>query len=307
MKVVFIQGPTAAGKSSLALKLAYEFHGAIINCDSVQVYRSLDIGSAKPTAEEMVLVPHYLYSYVPEGAKMTAGHFARDFHQCMNEIKDKFPVVFVVGGTGFYFLAVEKGMYSVKGQRPELRERIEVALKENPLAVYHELKAKDPEYAAKISPNDHYRITRAMEIIWGDGKTVTEAQKEFEKGGKDFPFPLMKLGVQLDREEYLPAVQRRTIEMLNRGLIDEVQALIQRGLGNWEALMTVGYHEALKFIRGEMSGADELLLAIVQSTMKLIKKQRTWFQRDKNIYWVRSDQYELARVKVSEFLKGLPE
>lgn len=301
MKLVFVMGPTAAGKSDLVFKLAQELNGAIVNCDSVQVYQALDIGSAKPTVEEMSQVPHFLYSYVPKGAKMTAGQYARDFYEQIEKIKDKYSLIFVVGGTGFYFQAIEKGMYPVLGIDPVLRDKIATHLKEDPLGLYELLKKQDPDYAQKISPQDHYRLGRAMEILWGEGKTVTQVKKDFENKEKNFPYPLLKLGVTLSKELLLLRVQQRTEKMLKKGLVKEVEDLIRAGWGSWEALSSVGYKETLAYLQGQYKSREELAKMITQGTMQLIKKQKTWFRRDPEIYWLEPDQYEIAFQKITDF------
>lgn len=301
MKLIFVQGPTAVGKSDLALRLAQEFSAAIVNCDSVQVYESLDIGSAKPAAQDMKKAPHFLYSYVPKGAKMTAGQYARDFYELLEKIKSQYSLIFVVGGTGFYFQALEKGMYPVLGVSQELRLKISQRLQSNPQDLYRELQERDPVYAQKISPQDHYRLGRAMEIIWGENKTVTQVKSEFENREKSLPYPLLKLGVHLSKPELQKRVEVRTQKMLNAGLIQEVQKLRQDGWGDWEALRSVGYKETMDFLDGRLGSQTDLEKIIIQGTMQLIKKQKTWFRRDNEIQWVEPDQYEISFQKVSLF------
>ncbi len=302
--VIFVVGATATGKSEWALKLAQEFKGVIINCDSVQLYKKLDIGSAKPSKEEQALVPHYLLDYISPPEEMTAGNYARDFFECMERIPEGTPV-FVVGGTGFYFMAIEKGMYPVTKVSPELKQQVENEIAEVGGAekLHRELTLVDPEYAAKIHLADHYRIGRAIEMIRSQGKSVTQIQKEFEEARAEFPYPLLKLGPSWDREVLRGRIRQRCQIMLDRGLIAEVKQLLDEGLEFWAPMSSVGYKEAVQFLKGELA-ESELLETLSINTAQLAKRQRTWFQRDKEIHWLEgSSGYSEARTLVEKFLK----
>lgn len=305
--VVFIIGTTASGKSQWALEMARHFSGEILNCDSVQLYKSLNIGAAKPTPTEMALVPHHLYDYVPEGETMTAGNYARDFHSCMDTLRPPHPA-FVVGGTGFYFQAIEKGLYPVRQTPVEIQKEVAEILKteEGVKALYEEFQRLDPEAALKIHPQDHYRLGRAMELIRAEGKSLSQIQKEFSEKQKPFPYPLLKLGLRWEREALRERVQRRTEKMLKAGLVEEVQNLVARGFGKWSALQSVGYKEVLEYLR-EGHSESWLKEAIVQNTMGLAKKQRTWFQRDAQIVWLEgATGVSEALERVQRFLNKNP-
>jgi tRNA dimethylallyltransferase len=301
--MIFVVGTTASGKSGWALEWAQKFSGAVINCDSVQLYKSLNIGAAKPTVAERSLVPHYLYDYVSEGETMTAGNFSRDFFACAGGLKER--CGFVVGGTGFYFQALEKGMYPVQKTSPEIQQQIAEILKtdEGAVSLYAEFQKIDPEAAAKIHARDHYRLGRAMELIRSEGRSVTEIQKSFAALQKPFPYPLLKIGVRWDREVLRGRVHKRTENMLRGGLVAEVQALLDRGLGDWSALQSVGYREVLEYLR-EGRSLEWLAAEITQNTMALAKRQRTWFQRDQQIHWFDGETgFGEATKVVSEFLQ----
>jgi tRNA dimethylallyltransferase len=303
--MVFVVGTTASGKSDWALRWAQEFSGGILNCDSVQVYKSLDIGAAKPSLQERQQSPHYLYDYVAEGATATAGDYARDFFACAESLREK--AGFVVGGTGFYFQAIEKGMYPVIKTSPILQKEIAdlLATPEGPGKLYEEFRRLDPEAAAKIHERDHYRLGRAMELIRSEGKSVTQIQREFASQQNPFPYPLLKIGIRWDREVLRQRVRLRTEKMLAAGLVEEVQKLLDRGLGQWPALQSVGYREVLEYLEGGNSLQDRTWLVeeIAKNTMALAKRQRTWFQRDKNIQWFEGDTgFSEARRCVEAFL-----
>lgn len=276
---VLVVGPTASGKSALGLELAKADGGAILNCDSLQAYQRLDIGSAKPSKLERASVPHFLFDILEPGTVLTAGDFrTRALEVLARELPER--TVFGVGGSGFYIQALEKGMFDVPKPSPKAEAKIR-ALK--PEDLYETLKIRDPEYAAELNANDHYRITRALIIIEDSGQTVTALKRAFKP--KPFPYPLLKLGISPTREELLPRVEARARQMLEDGLIEEVRALVAEGFGEWPALKSVGYHECLKYLNGEISEAN-LLPLIVEKTMQLSKKQRTWFKRDPEIHWL---------------------
>ncbi len=302
-KVIFVVGPTASGKSDLALTLAERNHGAIVNCDSVQLYQSLNIGSAKPSAVDFKRVPHFLFDFVAEGEEITAGFYQRQFFATMKELENRFPFVFVVGGTGFYFQAIEKGMYPTGAADAEVTRQVEAELQETGGAekLYLELKTRDPETAAKISINDHYRIARAVEMMRVHGRPVSEIKREFADQAAPFPYPLLKLGIRGSRQELEPRVERRTQKMLEAGLLDEVRGLLDRGLENWGPLQSVGYKESVEFLQGKIPDVTLLQAAILQNTLRLAKRQRTWFQRDKDIHWLAPHDIETAQGLLDAF------
>jgi tRNA dimethylallyltransferase len=298
--LVLIVGPTGSGKSALGLALAEAMNGAILNCDSLQTYQRLDIGTAKPSRGEMTRVPHFLFDVLSPGEVLTAGDFRR---AALAILQKELPqrIVFGVGGSGFYIQALEKGMFDVPKPDPETDAGVRrEAAEKGMVFMYRSLEQLDPEYAEKISPNDAYRILRALIIIRETGKKVSELQRDFK--GEPFPFPLLKLGLSPSREELLPRIRKRTHEMLKAGLVGEVKALMDEGFGEWPALMSVGYKECRAFLRGEIS-EEKLAQAIVEKTMQLAKKQKTWFKRDKEIHWLPCDNAEAsAKAIVLAFL-----
>jgi tRNA dimethylallyltransferase len=304
MKVIFVVGPTASGKSQLALKWALQYGGAIINCDSVQVYQGLDVGSAKPSVEERQSCPHELFDYIPPGESITAGSYSRDFYEAIEKLKGKVPVAFVVGGTGFYFQAIEKGMYSIGASNPEVQKAIEAEIAKDPAALYQELQEKDPIAARRISAADHYRLGRALEIIRTHGRTLTSIQAEFENKQDPFPYPLLKLGIKAGREELLKKVTSRTTKMLENGLLADVEGLIKAGFREWTPLESVGYKEAKDYLTGRSSAQNETELEalITTATLQLAKKQRTWFQRDEAIHWASFVEASVLESKIESFL-----
>ncbi len=282
LKFIFVVGPTATGKSAWALQQAEKYQGSILNIDSVQFYQGLEIGSAAPNQVEKARVPHYLYSYVSAPGEMTAGNYLRDFYQLIESTPLKSPV-FIVGGTGFYIQALEKGMYDLEPTNPEVRKKIELELAEiGPEKLFAELSAADPTHPIHI--NDHYRLVRAIEILRYYKKTPADFKNLKQINKNAFPFPYLKIGFSLPKEEALLKVQQRTEWMLGHGMIEETENFLKLGFEKWAPLSSVGYKDVVDFLLHNNS-RSELFGTIVRSTMKLIKKQKTWFKRDLTVLW----------------------
>lgn len=277
-------GPTASGKSRWALQQAQKYGGSIINSDSIQFYKGLQIGSAAPAAEELTKAKHYLYSYVEAPQEMTAGNYIRDFYQLLQEKKLTGPL-FIVGGTGFYIQALEKGMYDVEPISVQIRQQIEKELiDEGAEKLFAELMRADPQ--SHIHLNDHFRLVRAIEILRHNGKTPSalKAESLALKNKNALPFPYLKVGFTLDKEASLQVVEKRTAAMIDSGLIEETEKFLNQGFENWAPLHSVGYKETVEYLIHNKS-RDWLFENVNKSTMQLIKKQKTWFKRDSAILW----------------------
>jgi len=300
-KFVFIVGSTATGKSAWALDFCEKHQAEIINCDSVHLYTDLNIGAAKPSMSEQQRVRHHLLGYVPAPKVITAGQYYRDFFALAPSLTRP---QFVVGGTGFYFQALERGMFEVAPAPQELKQQVDQELQKpgGPERLWAELEAKDPQYVAKLARADLYRLGRAIEIIRHEGRSVTEVRAEFEAQQKPFPFPLLKIGVAQEKDELTRRILLRTEQMLASGLVEEVEALLARGLRDWPPLSSVGYKEVVEFL--DLGQSREWLKdAICVNTWQLAKKQKTWFQRDREIQWYSGvSGFSAAARKVEEFL-----
>lgn len=293
MRVVFVVGPTASGKSFFALEAARRYGGDIVNCDSVQVYRGLEIGAARPTAAEMAAAPHHLFGFVAAPEVLTAGKFARAYDEKLQVLSKSSPVAFTVGGTGFYFQALEKGMPAFPASDPKVKAVLQAELaRDGNRVTWERLAALDPVAAAKIAVNDGYRLVRALEIIRGTGRTVTALTEEHRSRHPGFPYPLTKVGFWPTKESERARVAERARAMLERGLIAETEALLAEGPADWAPLASVGYRETVEFLRGGIKTRDELLEKITFATLYLAKRQRTWFQKDKAITWFDPDAPE---------------
>lgn len=289
-KFVFVVGPTAVGKSQWALEQAIKYQGSIVNIDSVQLYKGLEIGSAAPTVDEKKLIPHHLYSFVEAPQEMTAGIYLRHFYNLLQSEHLRSPV-FIVGGTGFYIQALEKGMYDVAPANVDIRTQIEDELKAGGAATFFkELSTADPLHEIHI--NDHYRLARAIEVLRTSGETPTQLKsKSILQNSNAFPYPFLKIGFTDSKEVLLPRVQKRTRFILENGIVEETKSFLGRGFANWGPLASVGYKEVANYlIHNNFTPlmSETLFESIVTSTMQLIKKQKTWFQRDQTTLWSES-------------------
>lgn len=305
-KVIFVVGTTASGKSDWALRLAQQSGGVIVNCDSVQVYQKLDIGSAKPSIEERSLVPHYLFDYVAPPHEITAGIYEQDFWKVLEGIPEENPI-YVVGGTGFYFMALEKGMYPVTEIPKDIRDSVSEQMRtpEGVKSAFAEVRTIDPEYADKLHAADHYRIGRALELIRTEKKAVTQIQADFADLQRPFPHQLLKIGPAWERDELGKRIWERTLKMVELGLYKEVEGLVADGLESWAPMMSVGYKETLLFLKGAIQNEQSWIQQVAINTRQLAKKQRTWFQRDQGIEWFAGNgKFEDVQLRVESFLKA---
>jgi tRNA dimethylallyltransferase len=290
--LIFVVGPTAVGKSHFALQIAEEIQAAILNCDSVQLYQGLDIGTAKPTLEERSRVKHVMFDVLFPGGVLTAGDYRRHALPVLETELKSHPVL-AVGGSGFYIQALEKGMFVIEKIEPKREAEILKRLKQVPLKdLYKELQEVDPETAEELNPNDTYRIQRAITVFHGHGKKLSELKKNFKP--QLLPYSSRKLGFRMDRGLLRARVKKRTEAMLKNGFLDEVKKLLTLGLGEWPLLQSVGYKQVMDHLQGKLSEtklADEITLR----TMQLAKRQMTWFNRDTSIKWFDAAETTQAR------------
>jgi tRNA dimethylallyltransferase len=282
--LIAVVGPTAAGKSALALRLARELAGEIVSCDSLQVYRGLDIGSAKATPDERASVPHHLLDVVDPDAPFSAAEYARLARAAIAQIDGRGRVPIVVGGTGLYLRALLFGLFEGPARDQAFRERLAAFAARRGAGRMHRLLARvDPESAARIPPADAVRVVRALEVFRATGRPLTA----HHRGGAPAleGFHVRVVGIAPPREVLRAAVVRRTDDMFARGLLGEVQGLLDRGYApDLRPLQAIGYRQAVDVVLGRRDEASARR-DIVASTMQYAKRQLTWFRHQTDASW----------------------
>lgn len=284
-KAVIICGPTGSGKSDLGMAVCERFGGSIIGADSRQIYKKLDIGTAKPTKEDRRRIPHYLIDIVDVSEEFTAVRFAEMARDCIEQIIMEGRIPVIVGGAGLYLEALTGAIVDAPPKDDEVRKALESRIeREGCEKLHRELRKIDPESADKISPNDPVRIVRALEIFELSGEPAGLIRKTGYYPSPEIDF--LWIGIDLPREILYERIDARVESMVEAGLVDEVEGVLDEGLA--EALKTkkiVGYTEILKSLEGEYSLMEAISL-IKQHTRNYAKRQMTWFRNRLSPYWI---------------------
>ncbi len=282
--LVAILGPTASGKTTLSLVLAEHLHGEIVNCDSVAMVREFEIGTAKPTPEEQARAPHHLFDLVAPTDYITAGEYARQARQVLNQIKMRGHVPIVVGGTGLYLSALLEGLFPGPKRSEELRERLrERAEQKGSAHLHHVLRHLDTATAGKIHPNDTPKLIRAIEVCLASRKQMSEMWKQ----GRNplTGFRVLRLGLNPDREALYARINDRACRMFESGLVDETKRLLDKYGDSARPLASLGYKQAVQLLRGELT-REAAIAAAQQAHRNYAKRQLTWFRRDPDVVWL---------------------
>ncbi len=282
--ILVLVGATASGKTAVGVELARLLDGEIISADSRQVYRHLDIGTAKPSPDERRGIPHYFLDCLPPDADFCAGTFGAEGREVVLQILARNHLPLVVGGSGLYIQALIDGFFDGPGADKEYRSLLETRLSRDGIeSLVEELRHRDPEGAARIDPTKPRRILRALEVYHLTGKPITTLQKELKP---DIPFRPFLFGLDVPRALLYRRIDDRCDSMISRGLLREVEGLENLGYtDSLNALNTVGYREAFAYRRGEIS-YDSLVRLFKQNSRHYAKRQLTWFRRDPRIRWV---------------------
>ena len=284
-KVIVICGPTASGKTALSIELAKRINGEIISCDSMQIYKDMDIGTAKPTTEEMQGIKHYLIDFVSPDKRYSVADYKKDAKIAIKEILQKGKVPIIVGGTGLY---VDSLIYEIEYPNiefdEEYRQELEGIAEQDGLEkLYQQAKEIDPEAIRKISKNDKKRILRILEIYHATGKNKSEQEKESRK--KEVEYDYRVFALDWDREKLYERINKRVDIMIEQGLVDEVRKIYGKYDKFPTAMQGLGYKEVVEYLNKEIT-KEQMLEKIKQETRRYAKRQLTWFRKNKQTIWL---------------------
>ena len=298
-RVIVVAGPTASGKTALGIELAKEFNGEIVSADSMQIYRGMDIGTAKATAEECALVPHHLIGVAEAKDAWSVSKYVEEAAKVCDGLIERGKIPVIVGGTGLYIDSLLSGRdFAITQEDNELRRRLSDEYDSlGAELMWERLKMIDPERAAKLAPTDKRRILRAIEIFELTGETITAHDEKTRRIPPRYDAKYIVLNFK-DRADLYERIEKRVDLMLEQGLVDEVKRLLEGGLSaDSTAMQAIGYKEIAAALAGKMS-MDEAVGLIKQSSRRYAKRQITWFARRENalrIYWDKIPDMQFAR------------
>ncbi len=299
-KIICVCGPTASGKSALGAALALDLDGEVVSCDSMQVYRRMDIGTAKPSPADRAAVPHHMIDTAEPTEEYSAARYAQEAASCISGVISRGKLPVVVGGTGLYFDALMKGGDYAPRPDPGIREELQkLAAERGDEYLLSMLREQDPRSAGKLHVNDTKRVIRALEVKIATGVTLSE----YNERGRSRPPRYCAVMIGLDfehREALYDRINKRVDEMFDRGLVKEVSSLIRGGAGDsCTAMQAIGYKETAAYLRGECT-LSEAVGAVKLNTRRYAKRQLTWFRKYTRMRWIvqpdTPDQKELRRL-----------
>jgi tRNA dimethylallyltransferase len=300
-KIVVICGPTGIGKTSFAIKLAQKFNGEIIGADSMQIYKYMDIGTAKPDEMEKRQARHHLIDVVEPDEPFDAGMYATHADKAIKSILSLGKLPIIAGGTGFYIQALLYGLFRSKPADANVLEKLTLLLKEKGAHyLYERLKLCDPEAAKKNHSNDVFRVVRALEVFEITGEPISKKQSEHDF--KDQRYKCLKFGLKMDREKLYQRINQRVDIMLDQGLIKEVKRLNKQGYSfDLKSMQSIGYKHMGMFLN-QKADWQEAVRLLKRDTRRYAKRQFTWFKKDKQIIWVEPEEIEKAILHIKNFL-----
>ncbi len=287
--VVVICGPTGVGKTAYAFELARAFKGHIVGADSMQVYKHMDIGTAKPSAEERRRLPHYMIDIAEPDEDFSAGKYGRIAREILPRLHRKAVLPFLVGGTGLYIKSCLQGLFREGPADSEvLRQLTDEAREKGPAVMHEKLKACDPESAERIDPNDVFRIIRALELFAMTGRPASEHIRDHRFSEQRYE--ALKICLYLDRQELYQAIDARVDTMLEKGFADEVRELLDKGYAaDLKSMQSIGYRHMTQYLQGRLSWR-EMRETMKRDTRRYAKRQLTWFRGDPDLVWVHKQE-----------------
>lgn len=300
-RVILLVGPTGVGKTRMALRMVSRFGGEIVSADSQQVYRGMDIGTAKPSREEQRQAPHHLIDVADPDEPFDVSRYCDLAREVVERLHRDKKNIFVVGGTGLYVRALLGGLIAGPGADEALRGRLrEEARRLGRRHLYETLQGKDAEAAARINPNDAVRIIRALEVLELTGRSIVDHQRDHRF--REQPYEVLRLGLTLERAELQERIAARTERMIAEGLVAEVRGLLSRGYDrSLKSMQSLGYRHICRYLAGS-EGLAEAVRTIKQDTLRYAKRQMTWFKADREILWLPPDDSEGAVRRIGLFL-----
>lgn len=282
--LIALVGPTASGKSALGVDLARRVGGEIVNCDSMQTIRGMDVGTAKPTAEERAAVAHHLFDIVEPDERYSAGRYMIDARRVCREIAQRRHVPIVVGGTGLYLRALLEGVFEGPAGDTEIRSRLhKIAESRGDAALHRLLSKRDPASAKRIHPSDRVRLIRALEVYFATGNPISRLQR----GCRPLEgFSVLKAGLRVPREILYDRIRRRVEGMFRSGFVEETRDLLDRGFSaDSKGFEALGYGWAIALIEGRIT-LSEAIERTCGDTRRYAKRQMTWFRKEKDLHWI---------------------
>lgn len=280
-EIIILLGPTGVGKTTVSIALAKSLKTEIIGADSMQIYRYMDTGTAKPTLEERSLVKHHMIDIVDPWKAFSTGKYIQAVVPIIEELHGKGKIPLVVGGTGLYIKAMTRGIFSGPSADWSLREELLFMEREENGILHNLLKDLDPEAALRITPNDTRRIIRAVEVFIKSSSSISEMQKKLTM---PLPYEFVKIGLKKDRKELYRIIEKRVDEMIKKDLIEEVKHLLEMNPDR-TPMQAIGYKEILLHLRGDIS-PEEAAKLIKRGTKRYAKRQVTWFKKEEGINWI---------------------
>lgn len=302
--LVVIVGPTAVGKTKLSVELAKLFNGEIISGDSMQVYKGMDIGTAKITTEEMDDVPHHLIDIKQPTESFSVAEFQQTVLPLVTRMNHEGKVPFLVGGTGLYVKAIthQYQFANVPSDEAYREELEQFAINHGKEALHEKLKNTDRKSYETLHPNNHRRVIRALEVYRVTGKTMEQYSQD---EAKPSPYQLAMIGLTMDRKQLYDRIDLRVDKMIEAGLIEEAQFLYNKGVRNCQSVQAIGYKEIYDYIEGRVT-VEQAIINLKQNSRRYAKRQLTWFRNKADVTWfdVTSAPMNENIVKISKFIEG---